>query len=82
MRIKVRVSPNSTEARVVKIGEVDYEVKVDEKPEGGRANKRLVEILSKHFRVPKSKIFIVSGTKSRDKIVEIISDSGRNQENP
>jgi uncharacterized protein YggU (UPF0235/DUF167 family) len=48
-------------------------VKVHEKAMGGRANKRLLEILSEHFSVPKSKIFIVSGAKSRDKILEVIS---------
>ena len=78
MRISVRVSPNSREARVVNIGEGEYEVRVDEKPEGGRANKRLIEILSEHFKVPKSRIFIVSGTKSRDKIVEVILNGGTN----
>lgn len=49
-----------------------YEVKVDERAIGGRANKRLVEILSNHFKVPKSRIFIISGAKSRDKTLELI----------
>ena len=54
------------------VGESSFEVKVDEKAVGGRANKRLLEILSEHFSVPKSRILIVSGTKSRDKVVEVI----------
>ncbi len=78
MLIRIRVSPNAREARVVKVSEGDYEVKVDEKAEGGQANKRLVEILSKHFKVPKSRILIVRGTKSRDKMVEIILDGTTN----
>jgi len=82
VKIRVHVSPNSREARVVKIGETIYDVKVDEKPLGGRANKRLLEILSDYFKIPKSKIFIVSGTKSREKIVQIISDDNANSENP
>ncbi len=72
MLIKVRVTPNAREARVTKVSEENYEVKVDERAEGGQANKRLLEILSEHFRVPKSKIFIVKGTRSRDKFVEVI----------
>ena len=71
MLIKVRVTPNARVAQVAKVGEDSFEVKVDERAEGGRANKRLQEILSKYFKVPKSKVFIVSGTKSRDKMVEI-----------
>jgi uncharacterized protein (TIGR00251 family) len=76
VRISIRVSPNSKEARIFSIGEVEYEIKFDEKPEGGRANKKLIEILSEHFKVPKSKIYIVKGTRSKDKIVEIILDEG------
>ena len=72
MLIKVHVIPNAKEARVTKLSETDFDVKVDEKAEGGRANKRLVEIMSEHFKVPKSQIVIRSGTKSRDKVLEII----------
>jgi hypothetical protein len=62
---------NAKEARVTRTGETSLEVRVDEKAVGGRANKRLLEILSKHFNVPKSRITIVKGAKSRDKMVEV-----------
>jgi len=71
--ISVHVTPNAREARVTKVGEASFDVKVDEKAVGGRANKRLVEILSKHFGVPRSSISIVRGAKSRDKTVELKS---------
>ena len=71
MRINVRVTPNSREAIVVKVDDASYEVKVDAKATGGAANKRLLEILSKHLGVPKSRITILRGAKSRDKILEI-----------
>jgi uncharacterized protein len=73
MLISVHVTPNSKESRVTKVGEASFDVKVDEKATGGRANKRLVEILSEHFGVPRSKISIVRGVKSRDKTVEVRS---------
>jgi uncharacterized protein len=57
---------------VTKIGDVSFEVKVDERAQRGRANKRLQEILSEYFNVSKSKISIVSGAKSRDKILEVV----------
>ncbi len=72
MLIRIHVTPNAREVRVTKVNEASFEVKVDEKAEGGRANKRLLEILSKHFKVPKSRILLISGTKSRDKLVEVI----------
>jgi uncharacterized protein len=71
--IRVHVTPNAREPRVVKLGEADFEVKVDEKATGGRANKRLLVILSEHLEVPKSRILIVKGAKSRDKILEVMS---------
>jgi uncharacterized protein len=71
MLIRVRVTPNARVANVTKIGDASFEVKVNERAEGGKANKRLLEILSEYFNVPKSKISIVSGAKSRDKIVEV-----------
>jgi len=71
MLIRIHVTPNAKEVRVVKVSEDSFEVKVDQRAVGGRANKRLLEILSKHFMVPKSKIFIMKGMRSRDKIVRL-----------
>jgi uncharacterized protein (TIGR00251 family) len=72
MLINVRVTPNSKSVRVVKIDETTFEVKVDEKAVHGAANKRLLEILSKHLGVPKSRITIVRGARSRDKILNVV----------
>ena len=41
-------------------------------PQKGKANKELIEKISKHFEVPKSNVRIISGEKSRKKLVEII----------
>jgi len=41
------------------------------KPEKGKANLELIKKLAKHFKVPSSQIRIVSGLKSRKKIIEI-----------
>ncbi len=59
MLISVRVASSAKEARVTKTGENSFEVRVDAKAVSGRANKRLLEILSEHFGVPKSRITIV-----------------------
>jgi len=71
VRIRVRVTPNAREAKVDRVGEASFEVRVDARATDGRANKRLVEILSEHFKVPKSRIAVVRGAKSRDKMVEV-----------
>ena len=74
MLIKVLVTPNAKQARVVKVSEDYFEVWVNERAEGGRANKRLLEILAEHFDIPKSRITIVKGTKTRNKTIQIILD--------
>jgi hypothetical protein len=40
-------------------------------PQKGKANKELIEKISKYFKVPKSNVRIVSGEKSRKKLVEV-----------
>jgi len=70
--IRVYVTPNAREARVVKVSEDYFEVRVDERAVGNRANKRLVEILSEHFNIPKSRITILTGIKTRNKTIQVI----------
>ncbi len=70
--LKVHVVPNAKRASVVKIDGQTFEVKVDERPERGRANKRLLEIMSEHLGVPKSKLVLVSGAGSRDKTIMLV----------
>jgi len=72
MLIKVYVTANAKQARVVKITEDYFEIWVDERAVDGRANKRLLEILAEHFDIPKSRITILKGTKSRNKTVQLV----------
>ncbi len=72
MMIRVYVTPNAREARVVKVSEDYFEVRVDERAVAGRANKRLLEILAEHFNIPKSRIIIVKGSKTRNKTLQVI----------
>ncbi|WP_293444972.1 DUF167 domain-containing protein [Persephonella sp.] len=74
MRITVKVKPNAKKDEIKKIDTDYYEVRVTVVPEKGKANKRVVEILSKHFKIPKSKIKLVRGETSREKVFEILND--------
>jgi uncharacterized protein YggU (UPF0235/DUF167 family) len=40
-------------------------------PEKGKANKALIELLAKEWRIPKSAIAIIRGETDRDKILQI-----------
>ena len=70
MLLRVRVTPNAKRALVTKIAENEYEAKVDQIAEDGKANKRLLEILADYLGVKKSQLSIVSGARSRDKLIE------------
>lgn len=72
MKYNIYVNPNSRQVDVSRIDEISYRVKVDAPPEKGEANRRLVEILSEYFSVPKSNVIIKAGERSKVKIVEII----------
>ncbi len=72
MRIKVKVKPNSRINEIKELEKDYYEVKVSVPPEKGKANKKVIELLSKYFKVPKLKITIVSGELYKEKVIEII----------
>jgi len=71
MEISVTVVPNSKKFEVIRIDKKSYRIRVDATPVGGKANKRLIEILSVYFDVNKSSISIKRGIKSRKKIINI-----------
>ncbi len=71
MKISVRVKPNMREEKVEKGGDI-FTVSVKEPAKEGKANKAVIELLSEYFNVPKSKIIILSGVKSRHKTIEIL----------
>ncbi len=71
MLIRVYVTANAKQARVVKISEDYFEAWVDERAVGRPSEQETSEILAEHFKVPKSRISIVRGAKSRDKTVQV-----------
>lgn len=71
MKISVKVIPNAKKPEVLKVGVDSFKVKVDAPPFRGKANKRLIELLSDYFHAPKSSILIVSGERSGKKVLRI-----------
>lgn len=71
MKYNVLVKPGGSKDLVEKTGEYDLIVRTRAKAHDGEANKAVVELLSDYFDVPKSRISVVRGAKSRQKIVEI-----------
>jgi uncharacterized protein (TIGR00251 family) len=57
-------------------GNLHLKARVSAPPEGGKANKALIALLSKQLDAPKSAIRIVSGETARLKVVEIAGNTG------
>ncbi len=72
MKISVRVKPNSKEEKVDKLLENEYVLRVKAPPKEGKANLAVIELLSEHFGIAKSRIVILKGHKSKNKIVQIL----------
>jgi len=68
MKIEIKLHPNSSQEKVIKTSEKEYEVWIKEKPLEGKANEELTKILKKYFKKP---VKIIRGLKSRKKIVEV-----------
>jgi len=72
MKIFVKAKPNAKEEKVEKISDNDYIVSVKEPPMKGKANEAIRNALAVYFKTASSRIKIVSGFSSRNKIIEII----------
>lgn len=64
--LQIRISPNASKNEIIKTAE-GVKVKITAQPIDGKANKALVEFLSKQFKVPKTSIEIIKGETSKDK---------------
>jgi uncharacterized protein (TIGR00251 family) len=71
MTIEVKVKPKSSQEGIKDLGNGKFEVRVNEVPEGGKANERVIELLSEYFKVPKSSIKIKYGQTSKNKVIVI-----------
>jgi uncharacterized protein YggU (UPF0235/DUF167 family) len=56
----------------VKIKDDHIEIGIMEKPIQGKTNVVIIKQIAKYLGVPKSKVRIVAGEKSQDKVIEVI----------
>ncbi len=71
MRISVRVTPRSSREGVEQTGAADYKVRVHAAPADGEANDAVIRLLADHFDLSKSRISIVTGHRSRNKLIVV-----------
>ena len=70
MKIQVKVKPNSSTEELSREGD-SFMVKVKEPPKEGKANRAVIKLLAHHFGVPQSQVRILSGFRSRNKVIEV-----------
>ncbi len=77
--LKIRIVPNSSKNEIILEDEF-VKVKVTAQPIENKANKALVEFLSKTFKIPKSSIEIIKGQTSKEKTLLFRIDSDKRAE--
>jgi uncharacterized protein (TIGR00251 family) len=71
VKIRVKVIPNSKTAEVIE--EVDgFLVRVKEPAKEGKANMSVIKLLAGHFGVSRRQLVILSGFRSRNKVIEVL----------
>ncbi|MBD5403297.1 YggU family protein [bacterium] len=66
--VNIRISPNAKKNEILKDGEI-FKIKITAQPIDGKANKALIEFLSKNFKIPKTSIKILKGETSKEKTI-------------
>jgi len=70
--LTVKVTPNSSKEQIVLLGDI-VKIKVNTPPVDGKANLRVIQLLSKALNISKSKITIISGHTSKTKVILVKS---------
>lgn len=76
--IRLRIAPNSSKNQIITDGDI-IKVKVTAQPIENKANKAVVEYLSKILKTPKSSIEIVKGDTSKEKTIFITTTDSEKQ---
>ena len=70
-RLHIRLQPNARQNEVLGFQNDVLRLRVTAPPHEGRANKALIDLLSDSLNIPKSRIDILRGHATRDKLVVI-----------
>jgi uncharacterized protein (TIGR00251 family) len=70
-RIRVRLRPRGSRDELAGIRDGVLEAKVTAPPVGGRANKALCKLIARRVGVAPSRVGVVRGEKSREKLVRV-----------
>jgi len=69
--IKVKIVPGSSKNKIVGTYDDRLKIAITAPPVEGKANKKCISYLAKYFNVAKSRIEIISGQTSKNKLIKI-----------
>jgi hypothetical protein len=69
--IKVKIVPGSSKNKIIGAYNDALKITITALPVEGKANKKCIAYLAKYFDVAKSKIEIISGQTSKNKLIKI-----------
>jgi len=72
LKIFVKAKPNSKIPKCEEIDSSHFAVSVREAPKDGQANITIQEALAEHFGVAPSRVKLVSGFSSKNKVFEVL----------
>jgi len=80
VKVRVRLTPGAGCDRIGAIGpgaggEAYLKVSVTAPPENGKANERMIKLLAKAWRLPKTSLKLVSGARDRRKTLAVAGDT-------
>jgi len=71
VKYTVKVKTNAKENAVEEGPDGELRLRVKAPPQEGRANEAVIEALAEYFDVPKSRVAIVGGFRSKTKVVRV-----------
>lgn len=72
MKVTVIAHPNAKKEKIEEDLLGTLHIYVNEPPLDGRANAAIINSLSKHFKIKRSYVILISGEKSKNKVFEIL----------
>ena len=73
--VKVKIVPGSSKNKIIGAYNNALKISIAAPPVEGKANKKCIAYLAKYFDVVKSKIEIISGQTSKNKLIKIYNIS-------
>ena len=77
--VRLKISPNSSKNQIIIDGDI-IKLKITAQPIEGKANKAVIEYLSKLLKTPKTSIEILKGDTSKEKTIFITTSDNVKKE--